>query len=238
MTFGCLSIGPTSKRFLLAIAAMCLVLGISSESTAQVYMEGSLLPVFQDSNTYYNTYGGAFDTDGEVKPDKSSGFDLRTTLGYVFNGWGLVGLSLNYSNVSQSRGAVDGGQDALTRKISNFEWGPAVGYVGMNWRFVFHYLLDGQMTANDSLVAADGTVRYDAEVKKKLGSAIQLTIGYTMNLGTWFSLGPALIYRQATYTSQSLTNKLDPTANYTDRSFRTNASESDLIPFLSAVARF
>lgn len=223
------------SKFLLSAA----VLLVSLSAQAQVHIEASFKPVLSESNNSYNTYGGSFSdlSQPNVSPDQTRGIDLRTIFGYAYNNI-LGGIALNYSQTQQTRGAVQGGLDALDRKISIMEYGLALGYVGEHWRFILSYMLAGEKKASDQLKDSAGTTTFDADYTNKLGSAYQLTVGYSLNLTSSISFSPTLIYRAATYSSQTLNDKITPGNSYTDKAFTTKASESEFVPFFAVTAKF
>lgn len=211
---------------------------LSSVGTAKagVYLESTFLPSYSQSNTGIGALGGSFDT-ATVNPESGFSYDLRNTLGWVFGPHFLVGFSYNYANSPLKRSAT-ADATSLDRKTTNSEFGPTVGYFSGNLRFMVTYIMAGSKKRTETQVMSDGTKAADYTMENKGASGYQIAVGYSFPISKTLKIGPTLIYRSVQYSKQSLSNALDPSSNYSDRSFATKATESNLLPMITLALTF
>lgn len=216
-------------KFLILI--MLFGLGFLETAHAQVYFEETFFPVYVAKNDAENPGGGS--TSQAVPTESGLGYDLRTTLGYIYS-FGLVtGLSFNYYSVDTSRPQTT--LEGLKTSTKKSEIGLTLGYLLGGWKFMATYLLDAQKTAVQNYLSSTNEV-----FKNTGGSGIQLAIGYGLNLGAGFEIGPTLIYRVVSYSKQShdvLAGSPSVPA-YSSTSLQTKALDRELKPMITVSYRY
>jgi hypothetical protein len=215
------------------IVAFCVA---SSSAHAGVYLETTFLPAYTQSNTGVGSLGGTFSSGGDLSAESGFSYDLRATVGYSYRRF-LLGFSYNYLQAPLSR---DASTDAasLDRNTSASEMGVSFGYLFRRIRLVGTYFFSGTKKRSERQVQDDGTVLADFSLNNKKGQGYQFTFGYDFNLTSKFKIGPTLVYRHVAYSTQTLVNDVDPSADYSNQKFTKKAIESNLQPMISLVYQF
>lgn len=196
------------------------------------FLDETFFPVYVNSNdtTSFNTAPG-------VATQSGLGFDFRTTLGYLFGGNYLLGFTYNTYSLSTTRAAVDGGDSGLEETTTQSEMGPTLGYVKNGWRILATYFISGTKSNQRKDIDTAGAVVSDITIKNSKLAGFQLSLGYTFAFGSYFELGPSLVYKSLTYTNQQ---KIDAVggASYADSELYTKAIDNTLTPMISMQVRF
>jgi len=196
------------------------------------FIDETFLPIMvnkNDTTSFYNAPG--------VATESGTGYDFRTTVGYVFGGNYVVGLTYNMYSLTTTRASVVGGDSGMNEKTTRSEMGPTVGYINNGWRALMTYFISGEKSFQRKDLDDTNAVTNDATTKNTKLSGFQLTLGYTFALGSTFEIGPSLVYTSRTYTSQSRTD-ITGLTNYDDTELFTKALDSSLSPMISMQLRF
>lgn len=210
--------------FLLPVVSLA-----AAPATANVVINGSVAPVYDSLN------------DGAIGAPASEalgsiGADLRTTIGYTINDWLLVGGTVNFQTVSDSRDATTA-DDALDQSRTRFGWGPSVGLMKGGFIGALTYLASVKQTIDTKETDTAGTVQTDQETVFSDGSGIQLAAAYGFQISKQLLLGPSLVYRNVSYKHLKVTDRLTP-ANNLDQDFTTKRSESSITPMINLTYKF
>lgn len=207
----------------------------STGGVGNTYIEFAFMPIMKTTNDYINTpSGGSFPGEGDPGKSNTTGYDIRTLLGYAINGSWLVGLSYNsYSSTLKRDGTT-----TTTASTTVSEYGPAVGVLYGGWKLAFTYLLASEWGYSVKTTDDTGATSSDYSLANKGGSGYLVNFGYNFTVASWLQLGPSLIYRNMSYSKQSRTDRFNAAGSYTDQEFATKSMQSDLQPFFTIVARF
>jgi hypothetical protein len=218
---------------------VCLVFlaAFTLPQSAQAWIDLSVTPLYGESNDTVHAGGGNFPGEGAVSTTTKTGYDLRTTLGFVLLNHILIGGSLNTSASTASRPGLGATDTEKNVKESRMEYGPTLGLVYDGFHFSFTYLMAGKRTQNILLKDTAGAVTYNGDLTDKDGVGYQAKIGYAFHVTQSFLLGPTLVYRQVTYSKQDYKNNIG-SGSYDDKAYETKPVEGSLTPFLSAVLSF
>ena len=220
---------------LITIAILCSLF-VAQMADAKVYIEMTGFPGYSNQNTQETPNAGG-STDG-VALNNNSGFsyDLRTTVGYVFNDQFLVGFNYNYANSPTSATAT-----ASSASLDNFtkfrEYGVCAGYFLGKFRVIGSYLWGGVMNYQDKEIQADGTPLVNYAYQNNGGTGYQLIAGYDIPITKNIKIGPTFVYRKITYTSQSKSDSVGG-SGYPNTSFTTKATFSSVTPMVSLMLEF
>jgi hypothetical protein len=232
----------------IAFVAGVLLLSFASADQARAssfYLESTFFPGYNATNPYSDTsnniqqtpFGGS--TSGLAQSAKTGfSIDARNTAGFkLWDRW-LVGFTYDYSRtpVNVTASADNGSLNGVTKKT---EYGPAIGYIGSNFRIVFTYFVGGSESYTETSTNADTTPASDLGITNHLRNGYQIVVGYAFNLSTSVQIGPSLVYRHAAYKSQDAYNNLDSSGNfpYSDRAFTTDSFNSNLTPMITLIVQ-
>ncbi|WP_413291150.1 hypothetical protein [Bdellovibrio sp. HCB337] len=207
-------------------------LSASGRGGGGFFLDETFVPVYVNRNDTC-----CFNTAPGVATQSGLGFDLRTTLGYTFGGNYLVGVTYNTYSLSTKRAAVSGGDSGLEETTSQSEMGPTLGYVTNGWRVLATYFISGSKSNQRKDVDTAGASVSDITIKNSKLSGFQLAFGYTFALGSYFEIGPSLVYKSLTYTNQEKIDALGA-SGYADSELYTKAVENTLTPMISMQLRF
>ncbi len=171
--------------------------------------------------------------------ETGSGFDSKTTLGYVFGGAWFVGLTSNSYTLTTKRSNRVGGDEGKKEKTQNSQMGATVGYLHNNWRFMFTSYLSGKKSVHEQGFDQSGATG-DLTVKNKNITGSEIVVGYLFPISSNFGIGPSLVYKSFSYGKQFRLNKFSsaPTDTYAYKSLSDDATETNLDLLISLVARF
>jgi hypothetical protein len=192
-----------------------------------IYFEENLFPVFVNRNDT----GSITDSPG-VATESGIGYDSRTTLGLVLGSHFLVGATYNTYHLQTKRDAVASGDSGLDETTEKNQFGPTIGWLGNNWRFLVTYFTTGKKTVDTKNFDSTATTG-DVSIINTDGSGYQALLGYSFVISKSFAVGPSLVYRSVSYAKQSKVNRLNETENYEDVSLYSNSVESTLTGMLS-----
>ncbi len=198
------------------------------------YLEGAFTPILQGANESIQTGGGSFPGEGNPGTDSTTGYDVRTTLGYAIGGQYFVGLSYRMMSSTLKREGTISGEFP----VSSTEYGPTLGYLYGGWKIMATYILSSEWKKGFKETLQDGSLGSNYDIKNHDGNGFMVNVGYNFSITSWLQLGPSLIYRNVSYAKQTKTNKLDESQSYTDKAFDTKAMQSDLSPYFTIIARF
>ncbi len=204
----------------------------STSSGGPYYFEETFFPVYVDKNDTTS-----ITTSPGVATETGLGFDLRTTMGYVFWDALLVGLSYNYYSLSTSRPNVQGGDSGLKETTSDEKFGPTLGWINGGFRSLFTFFVSGSKEVHTKNFDATSTTG-DVTITNRNISGFELTLGYTFQLWSVMQIGPSLIYSSVEYAKQSKLNRLNATENYSNSTLYSSNKYSDLRPMLTLLVRF
>jgi hypothetical protein len=196
------------------------------------FIDETFFPIMvnkNDTSSFYNAPG--------VATESGTGYDFRTTLGYVFGGSYVVGLTYNMYSLTTSRASVVSGDSGMNEKTIRSEMGPTVGYINNGWRVLLTYFISGDKSFQRKDLDDTNAVTNDATIKNTKLSGLQLSLGYTIALGSSFEIGPSLVYTSRTYSNQSRTD-ITGLTDYADTELYTKALDSTLAPMISMQIRF
>lgn len=203
---------------------------------AQFYIEETFFPVYVSKNDVANPGGGAIDKD--VPTESGLGFDLRTTIGYVFSFQMLLGLTYNYYSVDTSR-PVTVDYEGLETTTAKSELGPTIGYLLGSWRFALTYFLTADKEVTQKYTdTITHLVTVDEVYKNTNGSGFQFAVGYRFALGAGFEISPTLIYRTVRYSKQSYTVNTGSGTPYASSTLQTKAIDDELKPMITVTYTF
>jgi hypothetical protein len=206
------------------------------------YLEGSFAPVLKDQNDSirFGEGGGSFAGEGQVSTAHTLGYDLRSTLGYVFGNVFLVGISYDTYSTNTKRDAVKDGDNGKDSKTMVDEYGPTIGFLHGGWRLSLTYLLSSTYKYTDKQTDSTGATTSDIDVTLSKATGYLINLGYSIAVTNWLEVGPSLIYRTVTYSNETRKNALDSSSGetFTDRSFDVKATQTNWSPYFSVTARF
>jgi hypothetical protein len=179
----------------------------------------------------------SFNTAPGVAMESGTGFDFRTTLGYIFGGSYVVGLTYNMYSLTTNRASVVGGSSGLNETTKQSEMGPTVGYISGGWRYLLTYFISGTKSLQTKDLDDSNLPSSDRTYKNSKLSGFQLSVGYTFAFGANFEIGPSLVYKSLTYTNQELVDT-SGVSSYADSELYTKAMENTLSPMISMLVRF
>ncbi|MGZ3722908.1 MAG: hypothetical protein ACXVA9_08270 [Bdellovibrionales bacterium] len=208
--------------------------GGGAGTSGKFYIEETFFPVYVKKNEAQTSSGNL--PNQNIGTESGIGYDLRTTLGYVAWENVLFGLSYNMYSLSTSRPTTSD-FDGYTSTTKKTEFGPTVGYLANSWRFMLTYFAFAEKTFKEQYTTAGtSTVNTDNTYKNTSGSGFQLAVSYGLNIGSGFTIGPTLIYRDVTYKKQSLDT---PTGtSYASTTPVTPPVDGELKPMITVVYRF
>lgn len=196
------------------------------------FLDETFFPVYVNKNDT-----SSFNTAPGVATESGLGFDFRTTLGYIFGGQYVVGITYNTYSLTTKRDAVVGGDSGLDEKTSQSEMGPTIGYVSNGWRVLATYFLSGTKSRQTKDIDSTGAITSDITIKNTKLSGFQVAFGYTFALGSTFEIGPSLVYKSLTYNNQQRIDGIGA-SGYADSELYTKAVETTLTPMISMQLRF
>ncbi len=207
------------------------------QSADRFYFEETFFPVYVSKNDAATGVTGAGGSTNQNVPTESGlGYDARTTFGYVWRNF-LFGLTYNMYSVKTKRSAtVD--FDQIDTSTEKSEFGPTLGYFLGNWRFALTFFMSATKKATQKYTSVAGVVLLDDTYKNTGGSGYQLAFGYDFNLGGGFGISPTLIYRNVTYSKQSLDETVGSSGSYASTSLQTKAIDSELKPMITVSYSF
>jgi hypothetical protein len=196
--------------------------------------------------TFFPAYVNTTETSGfptaTASPKSGIGLDSRTTLGFVFENGLFAGATYNMYSLTAKRDYVagasaatanSGNEEATTRN----EMGPTFGYMSNGWKVLFTYFLSGNKDYTSTDSDETGVIGKYA-IKDTKGSGFQLAFGYNFALGSHFEIGPSIIYRNVSYTTESRTDGAANTPTYTDVDTKTPAGNGNLDCMISMGFKF
>ena len=198
------------------------------------YFEETMFPVYVNRNDTQSLSGSG---DPGVATESGLGYDLRSTLGYVFDKAWLLGVTYNLYHLQTKRSYVSGGSSGLDETTDRNEWGPTIGWVPGNWRLLFTLFTFGKkkvQTINDDNTGITG----DNTFTNTGLTGYQLMAGYTFQVTSSFGMGPTLVYRNVSYSKQAKTNALNSVESYEETSLTSAAVEGTLSAMFSLVFQF
>lgn len=198
------------------------------------YFEETFFPVYKGEN---NTNSSSPGSPSPAAVESTTGFDSRTTVGYVLGKGLLIGATYNFGNVKVKRDATSL-DESLDETIKNSEFGPTVGWVGGNWKILLTYFTSGTRTDDEKNADNTGAVTGDKSMTYSGLSGFQAQLGYSWMLTPRFGLGPSLVYRTLSYSKQSKANHITPAEDYSDLSLDDKYTKSSLDAMVSLVFRF
>lgn len=209
--------------------------GGGSGGVGNTYLEFAFLPIVKATNDYISegAGGGAFEGEGDPGKTETTGYDLRTTLGYAIDGHWLIGLSYGMFSTTRKRS----GESTQDTQTSIKEYGPTFGVLYSGWKLAYTHLLSSEWSQSVKVMESGATAS-DYTLTDTGASGYLLNFGYNFTLTSWLQLGPSLIYRSVTYSKQTKVNRVDPSGSYTDRNFAVKATQSDIQPYFTVIARF
>jgi len=207
---------------------------VSAQSNSSgLYVETSLFPVYVNRNDTRSVT-----TSPGVATESGLGYDTRTTIGFPFFGRSLLlGLTYNLYHLKTERGYIEGGDSGLEETTEHTQWGPTVGWLKGNWRFIFTYFTGGKKTVDSKNKDNTGTTG-DVLITNTGVSGYQLAAGYTFQVSNGFGIGPSLVYRSMTYSKQSKVNVLNSFENYDEVDLASNSVEATLTAMVTLVFQF
>jgi hypothetical protein len=217
----------TTLTFLLALVIVPTTANAATSGTG-IFLDETFFPVLKSTT---DTDGGT-DAPGAAT-ESASGVDARTTLGFVLPQGVLVGWTYNYYNSTSSRPAVAGGSESLAETISRSEHGPTLGYVNNGWRFLMTYFLSGTQSRETVNKDSSGATTGNVVISQAGMTGYQASAGYTFALGSSLQVGPSLVYRSVSYTTQEKTNRLNAAETYASTTLSKSKTETSLNPMLS-----
>jgi hypothetical protein len=206
----------------------------SSQTSGDVYIEGAFFPVYVKKNDAESSAGGS--VSKSIPTESGLGYDVRFTAGYVAWQQVLFGLSYNMYSVDTSR-ARTGDYEGLTTKTSKTDLGPTVGWMFGGLRLALTYIFYAQKKYDQTYTdPTTGNVSIENHYANTNGSGFQFAASYGLNLGTNWTIGPTLIYREVHYGRQSLTT---PTGTpYGSTSTTASPIDAQLQPMVTVAVRF
>ncbi len=204
-----------------------------SGRNASYYLDATLFPVWVDRNDTRSISAGAT----EVGTESGLGYDARFTAGYLLGHDYLIGLTYNMYSLKTKRDAVSGGDSGLEETTEHNEWGPTVGWLPGNWRFLFTMFMGGKKTVH-SINSDDSGTTGDVTITNTGVGGFQFVGGYTFQIGSNFGAGPSLVYRSLSFDKQSKVNALNGSENYDDMSLSSKAIEGTLSAMFTMVFTF
>lgn len=204
--------------------------GAKGQRNQGVYVEETFFPVYVSKNDTESQAGGSATKD--VPTQTGWGWDTRTTLGYVWQGF-LLGGTYNYYNVRSSRPRTDD-YEGLNEVTDKQELGATIGYLASHMRYTFTYFFSANKTVTQKYTdATSGDVTTDETYKNTGGSGYQVAVGYDFNLGAGWGISPTLIYRNVTYSKQSFTVRTGTSTPYETTTLQTKAIDSEIKPMVT-----
>jgi hypothetical protein len=218
---------------LLILLLQCPIRAHAASSNGRnIYFETSIFPEYVNRNDT-----GSITTSPGVATETGLGYDTRTSLGFVFANSLVVGATYNLYHLQTKRDAVSGGEDGLDETTHTEQWGPMIGWLGANWRFLATYFMSGKNAVETRNFDTSETTG-DVTITKTKISGYQLAAGYSFYLTPSFALGPTVIYRNITYANQSKTNRLNSNEDYSDVSLYSNSTEATFKLMLTLAFQF
>jgi hypothetical protein len=197
------------------------------------YLETNLFPVYVNRNDTRSVT-----SDPGVATESGLGYDTRTTLGYtLMNHSLLVGVTYNLYHLQTKRANVEGGDSGLDETTDNSQYGPTLGWLPGNWRFLFTYFMSGKKSVASKNEDSTGLIG-DVTITNTKVSGYQLVAGYTFQVSNSFGFGPSVVYRALSYSKQSKVNALNSAENYDDVDLASNSLENSLTAMLSLIFQF
>lgn len=221
---------------ILLISAIMCSLFIAQMAHAKVYLEMTGFPHYTGQNTTETPNAGGSIDGAALNNNTGFSYDLRTTVGYVFNDHFLIGMSYNYAN-APSNAAATATSASLDSFTKSREYGASVGYFFGKFRVIGSYLWGGVMNYQDKEIQADGTPLVNYAYQNNGGTGYQILAGYDIPLTQNIKIGPTFVYRKITYTSQSKSDSVGG-SGYATTNFTTKASFSTLTPMVSLMFEF
>lgn len=227
------------------IALICLTLILCQNSYAQsgggggagggsIYIEETFFPVYVKKNDAQSLSGGS--GSKSVPTESGFGYDFRTTLGYVFWDSMLLGLTYNYYHVGTSRPST-ADYEGLDTTLDKKEFGPTIGAFWGSFRFALTYFVYGTKSSWTKYTLNDGTISTDEIYRNTGGSGFQFAIGYGLNLGSSWTIGPTLIYREISYSHQVYTVNVGAGTAYDSSSLKTKPIDAEIKPMITVIFR-
>jgi len=227
------------------ILLMCLTFLLSQNGWAQshsqdegnVYIEANVAPIFVKKNNSESDAGGS--VSASVSTESGLGYDARFTAGYVAWQQVMFGLSYNTYSVNTTRSRTTG-SDGLTTSTTRTDFGPTVAWLVGGWRFAFTYIFSAQKKFNEKDTdASTGSINFDNHYTNSGGSGYELSVAYGLSLGSNWTIGPMLIYRDVSYGKQALDSAMGSSYPATSTSAPgTPPIDAQLQPMISITARF
>lgn len=223
------------NRRTLSLICFC-ALGFLETAQAQVYFEQTFFPVYVKKNDGASIGGGA--TTGSVPTESGLGYDLRTTLGYYSMEYGIFfGGTYNTYSVDTKRAKTTA--DGLKTSTEKTEYGLTLGYINGGFKLFYTHFLNAEKKASQHYLAVTPP-DLDESFKNTKGEGFQVAIGYGLNLGAGFEIGPTLIYREVKYGKQSHTvaSGTPTLPAYGTTKLQTKAVDSELKPMITISYRY
>jgi len=209
----------------------------SAQGGGEFYVEETFFPVYVKKNDAESYAGGSVSKN--IPTESGLGVDLRTTLGYVAWSQVLFGVTFNYYSVSTSRPRTPD-YEGLTTKTAKMDFGPTVGYLLGSWRFMFTYFVYATKKYQETYTdPTTGVVDTDNTYDNTNGTGFQLALSYGLNLGSSWTIGPTLVYRDVHYGKQALSTPTGTPYPATSTSGPGTAPiDAQLQPMVTVVYRF
>lgn len=232
------------------VLTLCLVLSASLASAqsgggggremgrhgrGSIYFEATFAPVMKADNSGSGSADGG--RTSTVNLNSTNGMDLRGTLGMFLGEHLMIGFSYNQYSDSTKRDATSTTASS-EQKTNKTEYGPTLGLVSGGFRLLGTYLLAGEKKYAYKSVDDANAVQNDQNYTDSKGAGVQVTLGYSWILSSWFELGPSLVYRDMSYANQTFVNAVTPSDNYTDAALASKAHETSLTPMISMILLF
>ncbi len=171
---------------------------------SKYYVEISLFPGNSITNDIRNLDNTTVGTAAEYLPTTDFAVDTRNTFAYVFGGQYLLGFSYNYYTQTFKRDA-SASDSSRDDKITTQVYGPTVGVLSGNWRFLFTYFMGGSHEFSEYAEDINGTVTFEAVHSSSQVTGTQFHIGYSFPISTKMEFGAALIYKDIAFKKQART---------------------------------
>lgn len=197
---------------------LCLLSLSATQAQAQsaqgsgFYFEETLLPVFKNENS---TRSASVGGDNSAAAESGFGYDSRTTLGLVLGRGFLVGATYNMYQLATKRDATTA-NESNDETVKSSEYGPTLGWLGSNWRFLFTYFTSGNRSDDEKHADATGAVTGDQSISNNEMMGYQVLVGYSFMITNRLGLGPSLLYRSVSYAKQSKVNRASITPGAED----------------------
>jgi hypothetical protein len=221
------------KGLIILVTAFSLPAFAQTRSQGNIYFEETFFPEYVNRNdtTSQTTAPG-------VATEKGLGYDLRTTIGYLWFAQSfLTGLTFNLYNLKTDRPNVVGADPGLDETTKDNRLGLTLGWLAKTgFRFLGTFFVSGTKEVHTVNFDENGSTG-DVKFTHKGIAGFQVTMGYSFQI--WgVEIGPSLVYSQVKFKKQSKVNALNSAENYSDTTLFSAKVDAELKPMVSVVALF